>query len=90
VNSLSDSTEELLLILEGTAEVTGGDEQGRASAGEIVVGSLPGEVWSIVRPRASCSRELQRQVSRKSDRSKSPQLVTNPCHEHSKSYQLGG
>lgn len=32
-----DSTEELLLILEGTAELTVGEEQGRASAGEIAV-----------------------------------------------------
>ena len=32
-----DSTEELLLILEGTAEVTVGEEQGQASVGEIAV-----------------------------------------------------
>ena len=32
-----DSTEELLLILEGAAEVTVGDERGRASAGEIAL-----------------------------------------------------
>ena len=33
----TDSAEEILLILEGTAEVSLGDEQGRVSAGEIAL-----------------------------------------------------
>jgi quercetin dioxygenase-like cupin family protein len=33
----TDSAEEILLILEGTAEATVGDEQGRVSAGEMAV-----------------------------------------------------
>lgn len=33
----TDSAEEILLILEGTAEVTLGDEQGRLSAGEMAL-----------------------------------------------------
>ena len=33
----TDSAEEILLILEGEAEVTVGDEQGRVSAGEMAV-----------------------------------------------------
>ncbi len=33
----TDSAEEILLILEGTAEVSVGDEQGRLSAGEMAV-----------------------------------------------------
>ena len=33
----TDSAEEILLVLEGTAEVTLGDEQGRLSAGEMAL-----------------------------------------------------
>ena len=42
-----DSSEEVLLILEGTAEATVGDETGRLSAGQLaVVAALVPTVWS--------------------------------------------
>lgn len=37
LGSHTDSAEEILLILEGTAEATVGDEQGRVSAGDMAV-----------------------------------------------------
>ena len=49
----TDSAEEILLVLEGTAEVTLGDERGRLSAGEMAVSYRP---WS----RTACAMRARK------------------------------